>query len=65
MFKKEYDDMLVKLHVKDIFTRNFLQLNGDYESLNESEDFNDFILCGFPWDETPEGLEFWDNIANS
>jgi hypothetical protein len=29
------------------------------------EDFRDFILMSFRWDETPEGRDYWYKIANS
>jgi len=29
------------------------------------ENFRDFILMSFRWDETPEGRDYWYKIANS
>ena len=68
-FKPEYEKKLKKLKVKTKLVKNInklsFKLTQEEANSFSKESWGDFIRQSFMWDITPEGVEFWDNIANS
>ena len=65
--RQDYFDKLTELGVASQFMNNLkLQDMSNSESirlLNLETTFNDFIVTAFNWEKTPEGVHFWDEIA--
>ena len=71
-FKEEFVARLVKLNVYDQFKSNceaHFEKNHLSESmlerLNASISFSTFVLRAFVWNQTTEGIKFWDRISKS
>lgn len=70
VFKPEFETKLKQLKVKTKFVNNLRKYtNNSMEDvvawLNCSKSFSLFICNAFLWRSTPEGADFWNNIANS
>jgi len=67
IFKSEFENKLKKLKIKTKFIKNLRNYKRTYltlERLNAIHNWEDFISLSFKWSSTPEGFEYWDNIAN-
>ena len=70
-FNPEFEEKLNKLGVRKQFMFNFIMQRKDnsslieigVEMLNMRPDWVTFILCAFDWKRTPEGDQFWNEIA--
>lgn len=73
IFNKEFDEKLISLGCKQQFLRN---LNKDcvnkgeipsrrIKSLKKEKDWMIFIMSAFSFNETPEGVKYWFEIAKS
>jgi hypothetical protein len=38
-------------------------VNWDFLKENEEDDFQSFIGCGFIWEGTPQGNDYWSKIS--
>ena len=75
VFKPEFETKLKQLKVKTKFVNNLRKarkleytnnsMEAIVELLNGCTDFRSFIINAFFWKITPEGEDFWDNIANA
>lgn len=69
-FKKEYDDKLIELGIRDKFVAN-IEADKEYQrkpktilkAINSQEAFEFFVSFAFYWDSTPEGEDFWRTIS--
>ena len=70
-FKQEFEDKLNELGVREQFVMNVIKqysLEGFADlitDINSFTSFYEFITASFVWDLTPEGWDFWRNIAKS
>jgi len=67
IFKPEFEKKLKRLKIKTKFVRNLRNCKFVYTNLgllNITNDWEDFIRLAFKWSNSPEGFEYWDNIAN-
>jgi len=70
-FKKEFEDKLNKLGVKEQFINNILNHDDDdntrmLEKLNEEDTtWFRFIARAFTWYNSPEKQDFWEKIAET
>lgn len=72
MTKKELIDKLKELGVHEQWEKNVrmdaIDAQIPFDSrcshlLNEDLDWEDFLICSFPWKFTDEGEDFWDKIS--
>ena len=47
------------------YKENVENAKSDWNHLmkHEEEDFSGFISCGFIWDRTPQGQDYWSEIS--
>jgi hypothetical protein len=68
VIKPEFEAKLQNLGIKDKFLKNCrnpnYNINTYIKELNEVKTWYDFITQSFCWKNTPEGFEYWQNIAN-
>lgn len=76
IIKKEFDDKLKQLRVKQRFVRGILTCERHgmslknlhpkqlIKELNKLTSFRLFINLAFNWADSAEGHEFWSNISN-
>jgi hypothetical protein len=67
-FKPEFEKELLRLGVKTRFLKNRIEycnkIGKDITDLYDRGSFNEFICIAFIWSLTPEGVDFWNSIAN-
>jgi hypothetical protein len=67
-FKPEFEKELLRLGVKTRFLKNRIEYcnvtNSDVLDIYDGKSFNVFINLAFLWHNTPEGVDFWESIAN-
>lgn len=63
--KPEFKERLVKAKVLTKWENNRLSesIVSPIKSLNEEENFSDFIGGSFIWDNTPDRYDFWSKIS--
>jgi hypothetical protein len=74
--KKEFDDKLRKLRIRQKFVRNIITCDRHNMSmkgytpeevishLNDYVNWKHFIIHAFDWENSPEGHKFWNSIMN-
>ena len=38
------------------------QYDPEFGSIRNASKASDILLCGFDWEDTEEGMEYWDNL---
>ena len=65
---KKFERILISLNVKDLYIANLRKAHPDtqyfLEELNKEHSFKKYIMESLYWDATPEGYDFWNNVAH-
>lgn len=63
-FKKEFEDKLNELGIKEAFEANRVKLDGaDSDELNLEDEWRSFISNAFVWKLSYEGHKYWEDIS--
>ena len=63
MKKEQCIEKLIELGVYEQFVENLKNNGQDIGTYEDDESFWDYIAGAFIWKDSPEGQEFWYNIA--
>lgn len=63
-YKSMFLEFLQRENALDLFKSNLNKYNeyNNLEDLHKSEKPCNYILAGFPWSHTKEGLKYWNSL---